>query len=433
MKVLRCTPPLTALLSSVLILFCCAAGAGATPPPQPAPITADQFRDDVAFLRASIARMHPDPGFSTDPAAMQAALDQLVVDLPATLSRDASWRRLATLNPLLADGHFFIGYPDWRGETRAWLAEGGSLFPAEVSIDADGKLLLRADSATPALVPARIVSVNDISADLLVTTLQATVHGDTLAFRRQLLAQRWWLYYWKIYGTPTHYRLTLEQDGKQRTVTLPGSRELPLVLREEAQLPYSLAIRPDGVAVLTISSFNLADAAPFLDFTRAAFTRIKAEGVSTLEIDISRNGGGNDAIWLDGVMPYLATRPYRTGSTYRSMTRPQADVPSKLIDGEITTWRQPQLDNPLRFGGAVTVRIGPSTYSSAILFANVMRDFGFGTLVGTGAAARQTQSGGVRDVTLPHSGLVLSLPRFILDPPAGRTPGALLVPAAKSR
>lgn len=74
------------------------------------------------------------------------------------------------------------------------------------------------------------------------------------------------------------------------------------------------------------------------------------------------------------------------------------------------------------------MRIGPGTYSSAILFANVMRDFGFATLVGAGGAARQAQSGGVRDARLPHTGLAISLPRFILDPPAGPAPGALLEP-----
>ena len=94
--------------------------------------------------------------------------------------------------------------------------------------------------------------------------------------------------------------------------------------------------------------------------------------------------------------------------------------------GEIATWRQPQPDNALRVDGNTQVRIGPGTYSSAVLFANVMRDFGFATLAGAGGAARQTQSGGVRDARLPHSGLVITLPRFILDPPAGGRPGALL-------
>lgn len=197
-------------------------------------------------------------------------------------------------------------------------------------------------------------------------------------------------------------------------------------MRDEAQFErqFKLAIRPGGVAVLSVGTFSQPDPAPFLAFTRDAFTRIRQEHVHTLLIDISRNGGGDDGMWLEGLMPYLATKPYRTGSTHRGFTR--RGMPGQVVDGEIATWREPQLDNPLRFGGKVLVRIGPGTYSSAILFANVMRDFGFATLVGEGGFARRSQSGGIRDATLPHSGLVVTLPRFILDPPAGRAPGSLL-------
>jgi hypothetical protein len=48
-----------------------------------------------------------------------------------------------------------------------------------------------------------------------------------------------------------------------------------------------------------------------------------------------------------------------------------------------------------------------------------VRDYGFGNIEGTGRAARARQSGGVQNVTLPHTGLVLSYPRFVLDPPSG--------------
>jgi hypothetical protein len=82
----------------------------------------------------------------------------------------------------------------------------------------------------------------------------------------------------------------------------------------------------------------------------------------------------------------------------------------------------------LLFTGKTHVVIGPATYSSAVLFANVMHDFGFGTLVGNGGAARRTQSGGVRQFILPNSKLALSVPRFVLDPPAGEASGALLEP-----
>ncbi|MGF6272473.1 hypothetical protein ABIB38_000829 [Massilia sp. UYP11] len=409
-------------LAACLLLCADMAAAGGGPER----ITAAQFREDVAFVRAMIARMHPDPAFSTDAPAMHVALDRIAQGghgLPPTLTRDEAWRRLASVNALLADGHFFIGYPDWRQETRAWLAAGGSLFPFEVSVDPDGapSLFAEADAG-----PARVLSVNGVAAKELVTTLSSMVHGDTPRFRANLLGQRWWWYYWKMFGAPDTYELELEQEGVRRTVAIPARRRLPRILAQEARRAFDLAIGPDRRAVLTVDTFSLPDPALFMAFTREAFARMRAQGVTSLVIDISRNGGGDDAVWIDGLMPYLATRPYRTGSTYRGLARAPAGSPAQPMRGEIATWRQPQPANPLRFQGRTEVRIGPGTYSSAVLFANVMRDFGFATLVGAGGAARQTQSGGVRDARLPHSGLAITLPRFILAPPAGGRPGALL-------
>jgi hypothetical protein len=268
---------------------------------------------------------------------------------------------------------------------------------------------------------ARIVSINGVPADAAVVELVQHAHGDTALFRSHLAAQRWWLYHWKIYGAPSHYKLQLARDGRNWLVDVPASQQAPAVLQQEGNFNFEIT---SGGAVLTVSTFDGAHKERFLSLTRTAFTRMRDEGVATLTIDISDNGGGDDDMWLEGLMPYLATKPYRTGSTY---IRKAAS--GETVNGQIETWRQPQPGNPLLFKGKVLVRIGPATYSSAILFANVMQDFGFATLIGIGNAARRTQSGGIRKFTLPNSGLVLWVPRFVLDPPAGvadRT--ALLAP-----
>lgn len=66
-----------------------------------------------------------------------------------------------------------------------------------------------------------------------------------------------------------------------------------------------------------------------------------------------------------------------------------------VIDGRIERVIDPPLDNPLRFAGRTYVLVGRGSYSSAVLFANVMQDFGFATLAGSGGAARTRQSGRV--------------------------------------
>src|SRR6185295_6425564 len=115
--------------------------------------TTDQLRADLREIRKALFEMPADLTHSTDPRAVDRAiakLDDRLRDSPP-LSRDAAWREFATLNPLLADGHLFVGFVDWRGDVRAHLANGGALFPVGVHVTADCKVSLH-DVRNPTLM-----------------------------------------------------------------------------------------------------------------------------------------------------------------------------------------------------------------------------------------------------------------------------------------
>lgn len=425
-------------VAMVVAAGCVGWGPAAWAAPSEAGMTAEQFREDLAFMRRTVTQAHPDLRFSADPAALDKAMDALDGAVDAPITRDQAWQRLATLNPLFADGHLFVGFADWRAASAAHLRAGGTLFPYEVEFRGD-QLYIRAllgGAGTP-LEGARIVAINGMAADQVRATLLQRVHGETPSFRSNLLAQRWWYYHWKMFGAAASYRLTVARGEAMSSIETPGGKELPWLLRSEADFAqqFHFALLPDGSAKLTINSFAPDDREKFLAFTQDAFARLRQAGTGMLVIDISANGGGDDASWLDGLMPYLATTTYRTGSTYKKKVLEanveRGELPGQVVTGSITTWHAPQPDNALLFKGKTQVAIGPGTYSSAVLFANVMHDFGFGTLVGSGGAVRRTQSGGVRQFILPNSGLALWVPRFVLAPPIAVTPDTLLEPASR--
>jgi hypothetical protein len=153
----------------------------------------------------------------------------------------------------------------------------------------------------------------------------------------------------------------------------------------------------------------------------AAPSDLKSGDIQTLIIDIRANGCGDDTFWVEGILPYIADRSYRWGSTFRKRVleqyKDEGETTGDVVRGEIDDWIQRQPENPLRFSGKVHVLIGPSTYSSAVLFSNVIQDFDFGTVAGGGPGARERQSGGVQRSVLPNTGLVLYWPRFVLDRP----------------
>ena len=379
----------------------------------------EDLRADLRAAQAFIERTHPALDIELD-----AAIEPVANALSRPLTRDQAWSVIARLNPVFADGHVMIGYEDWRGDARAHLRSGGGFFPFEVGIHSDGtvRILAWLGGQRSLLAGSRIARINGRDVKAVVAELMDRVHGDTPQFRARLLGQRFWFLLWKLYGAPTSYTVELESMSSLR---LAQAHSEAVVLQDDASFERQFQFRllPRNAAVLVLGSFAWPDKERFMAFTREAFARIRDEGVSTLIIDVRLNGGGNDDYWIDGVLRYVAAKRFRWASTYvKRVLVGRAEPGQRTGDsvvGELTKWVEPALAEPLHFGGRVYVLTGDATYSSAILFANTVQDFGFGTVVGPGSAVRARQSGGTLRFVLPRTGLVASSPRFILDRPSG--------------
>ena len=402
----------------------------------PATFTAAELRADLAELKRALHEMPPDLYRTADAEQLERAFRKIESELQdsAPLDRDATWRLFATLNPTLADGHLLVGFVDWRGDTRAHLASGGTLFPFEVQVTPQCEIRVRATlgGRISPLENLRLRTINKVSAQQVCEQMLARAHGDTINFRADLLSRRFWFYYWKLFGAPAMFDLDL--TGLKGAQSFPGRTELPQVLADEASFErqFWLETLTEDTVAMKLGTFAWPEKQQLLDFTRASFKKLRDIGTKNLIIDLRDNGGGDDVMWIEGVMPYLATKPYRTGSTYRKRVvvadPAKGEVVGSVVDGKIETWYPAQPDNPLRFRGRVFVVVGPGTYSSAVVFSNVVQDFGFGTVAGVGESVRANLSGGVRRTTLTHSGLIVAAPRFELNRPSGAREPVLFNP-----
>ena len=281
-------------------------------------------------------------------------------------------------------------------------------------------------SATP-LAGKRIDTINGVPAEDVARKLLAHMNGDTPALRDEFLSDRFAFWYWKFFGEHRSFKLRisgLELGAEASAVTPPAFRE------KTFERLFRFELLGADAALLTIDEFYWSDKPKFYEFTRSAFERMQAAGTRTLVIDIRANGGGDDDVWYEGVMPYIATRPYRNGSTYLLKIiegrAKEGQKVGEIVHGTQDTVYQPQLDNPLRFKGKVYVLISPRTYSSAVLFSNAVQDNDFATLVGVGGGARSTQSGGIQFIKLPNTQMTVVVPRFVLTRSSGG--GGLLQP-----
>ncbi|PPT68965.1 S41 family peptidase [Xanthomonas arboricola] len=398
-------------------------------------ISAADLRADLQTAIETIEKNHPDLEHMVDKATLRRTARWIDRDLDRPMDQTQAWSVLAQLNPVLADGHLLIGLPDWRASAASATAQGAPWFPFEVSVAASGHLrLIALLGGAPSADAGRSVSrINGVPAKEVVRTLLKRTHGDTPSARAALLSQRWWLFYAKVYGTPATFDLEFaDQRGREQ---LAASRNvLPAVLQRDASFErlFRCEIRSTA-AVLTVSTFSWPDKARFFAFTEACFTKMARERVRRLVIDIRENGGGDDDMWRDGILRYIADQPFRHGSHYikRVLTPGPGELAGQLVEGTIESVTEPATAEPAHFTGDVNVLVGPLTYSSAVLFSNVIQDYRFGHVVGVGKSVRTRQTGGVKTLILPNTGLLLSYPRFVLDRPSGARRPKWLTPDRK--
>jgi hypothetical protein len=425
----------------VLVMLCLLSGslpAAAQAPKSEPTYAPDALRQDLHFLRDEIDRIHPEPGLFVSREVLRKAYDRAEQQLQQPLSRDQAWRAFAALNPVFADGHMFVVHPDWDAQTRAHLGAGGALFPYEVQVDAAGGMAIRAElgGGASALAGMRIEQINGVPASRIAHELLALMGGDTPALRAHLLSRRMWFYYWKAFGAPQQFDLVVARPDGPAHVRVAGSSRIPTSLPASGPAAFDKTFQfellPGKAALLTINQFQWPDRQAFYAFTKDAFTKIRDAGVTTLIIDIRENTGGDDDMWKIGLLPYLADKPFRNASSYVKKViagrESGTEKPGDVVHGFGDTWIEPDLANPLHYSGKTYVLVGRITYSSAVLFSNVVQDFGFGQLVGAGGYARSRQTGGVQNVVLPNTRLAISIPRFVVDRPSGEREPALVHP-----
>ena len=390
---------------------------------QPVTFTPEQLRADLASIESTLERTHPDVSHSVDPAVLAQAFADMRSKLDRSMSADEAWKVMSALNPVMADGHLtLLPAGGAAAEIQRHLKNGGRLFPFAVYVSG-AAIFVRSKldgSATP-LAGQRIDTIEGVPADEVAAKLLAHMNGDTPALRAEMLSDRFAFWYWKFFGEHRSFRLRI---GGAESV-IEGSSDTPAAYREKTfEEQFRFELLGDKAALLTINEFYWSDKPKFYQFTRSAFERMRDAATRTLIIDIRANPGGDDDVWYEGLMPYIATRPYRNGSTYSlKIIEGRAKEGQKVGDvvrGSQDTVYQPQLDNPLRFKGKVYVLISPRTYSSAVLVRTAVQDNGFATLVGVGGGARSTQSGGIQFVKLPNTQMTFVVPRFVLTRASGR-------------
>ncbi|MCO7190807.1 MULTISPECIES: S41 family peptidase [unclassified Pseudoalteromonas] len=388
--------------------------------------SAEAIQADINQWVHWVHTTHPDLTHSIkDIDEFYERIDTLRYRLDKSMTGEQVWREFASLNSIMADGHLSIG-DGTNTQWRQWVAQGAKLFPFEVALSVQGlKVVSELGGAPSAHDGKYIKEINGVPVTEVVATLLQRIEGDNVAFRSALLARRFAMTYRLMYGAKSTFTLKFHSGEPAESVHVAALNKAPVSIKQRTfDDNFNLKLLDNQQALLTIKQFGWNEPDAYFQFMAETFERLNKAQTKHLMIDISDNTGGDDVYWKQGILKYIATTPYRHGSTYQvrilEKYRDPGEVIGSVLSGELTKMTEPDTDPGLLFKGKVSVLTGPLTYSSSVLFANTIQDYGFATLVGTPTGGRSSQSGGIQFLTLKHTGIRAVTPRFILDRPSGK-------------
>jgi peptidase S41-like protein len=430
------------------------------PPPPPVPQAAigralarDDAVSDIDVLVHTLEDVHPDLYANRTRDSATAARARLVAALPPSLSRVELWIRLAPFVAAYGDGHTSVEMP--REEARRMQAAGALVLPPSVALDNSGRVIVSAVLVRqPDLQDGdRLVALNALSADSLVHAWMDEVSGESDRFRAANVTSAF-RDFLLIHSIGAPYTLVTERsDGTRRTISLPGIAQDSLraiVTRNRGQRAASPNFTYERVAprvgYMNFRSMS-GDLESFKSDVAAMFRRVAADSDRVLIVDLRNNGGGDSRLG-DEFLRHVTTTPYRMSAAkmwkmsaeYRAYFKTWVSPPLRWIrawefsslgrrlmngpDGKIVTLPEsPAAHEPAQpfFSGRMCVLIGPQTFSSATDFADAIKTYHLGTLIGEETGGRPNGFGEAYIFRLPRSQLAVSVSSALFVRASGDT------------
>lgn len=399
-----------------------------------AEIAPELLHQDIDAFIAGVVERHPDLSKYTDLAEVYQQADILKSEITTPMTRQAFFKKVGTLSHYFNDGHTFLIWP--YQEYQALQESGKLTFPFALNVFPEGVFLKYGYQYKNNLLPkgAKLLSINGIDIDTIFSTSQQLVGGETEVLRKHVVADRFPMMVWAVFGFVDTFDIAFEVDTEKQQINIESSQQWARAdnanesTQDDAQLAmsdsdFSYHLINKETGYLKVATF---DVSPdwFEDFIDETFQKINQQNVKHLIIDIRENGGGNTDT-STYLASYLAKKPFRMISSMRERlnTDNRGIFNYKGEVGEVLTqdwddWIAP-IDEERRFNGNAYVLISPLSYSSAIVFATAVQDNNLAMLVGreTGGYANQTAQGNL--FNLPNSELRVYVATRLLVRPNG--------------
>jgi C-terminal processing protease CtpA/Prc len=404
-----------------LIAFSCITAAYAQSPAVKK-YSPQQLKDDAEFLKKQLFDAHADPFTEINKGQYEQMFADIEAKLTDSLNATEFYKRIKPVFSYLSDEHSGITL-DTAAMDDAY-AHQPVFLPLNLTKTDKGYFIDDVLNNVPGLAKGdQILSINGVPIAELIEQCAHYTTGFPGQRHDNALKQFGYLYTWWNAAPQQHYKLSTNKGD----VTIDGVT----IKKWLAYLNISTGDDcPQLVSYTRYGDAGYIDACSFMTHSDkefkalsqkidSLFALVKKDGVKYLFIDVSHNSGGNSSVG-DVLINYFSVKPYRTyqcnwrrSDEYLALITKwgiknefyESKTPGSVIHFDPDTI-SPQTDNANRFAGKVYIMVGGGTFSSAMMFATIVKDNYIATLIGqTPQNGHPDHFGELYNAKLPNTGL----------------------------
>lgn len=401
-------------------------------------------KEDLSFLQQQLFNVHAYPFTELSRNKYEQLFAAVSRSLNDSLTAMEFLQKIKPLMAPLSDEHADISLPQVAaafGEKRVFLPFTLRKLQAGYAIDT----VLVGESA---LSKGQVIrQVNHVPVEQLVQQCAAYATGFPAQRREKALRQFGYLYALSTRFSDT--MLVTLQNNRQITVAgttaavwmdyLKGSNGKTAACPE--RISYRLMGETGYIEACSFMTYGDSDFHVYEQQIDHIFQQVNHDHPRRIIIDVSRNSGGNSAVG-DLLIQHFYTRPYKTyqmnwkrSDAYLQTIKSWGlsdSVYEQLRPGEVLHYDGGTVEpasGVQRFTGKVYVLVGKGTFSSAIMFATIVKDNAIAPLVGElPEDGHPSHFGEMYSVKLPNTQLAVRFGVKEWIRPAGKSAGNVLVP-----
>jgi len=415
-------------------------------------ISPGKLKEDLDFLFKTIVEVHPDMYAYTIKENFDSRREQLYRDINRPMSGLEFYKLVAPVVASLKNGHTYMRPPE--GAFAEYVLKGGKRIPLVLCWNGTNVILKSYVNPIDMPVGGEVLTIENQNAKEFLTKLARYLPSENKAYnlgfleRRDILSMFLWLdkreaeslklRIKNTQGTVEEYNIQslskteIEseiENNKLKYQTMASS------VGKNARYTYRF-IPDDNTGLIEFNSFR--DLEKFRAFLNETFKELREQNVSNLIIDIRKNPGGSSSLG-DEFLKFLTDKPFLQYERVDIKISAQLCKVQKWIKRKYFFARKGSIKslkgnlirpgkNPLRFSGQTFILIGQRTASSAVSFAQTIKHFDIGTLVGQETEDTLVNYGDCPSFTLSHSGLTFSVAakRFVCA--GGKPDGRGVIP-----